>query len=283
MKIQDICSYAPKSDIKAGEAKENGEYAFFTSSADEDKKIDRYLYDGEGIIMGTGGNATLHYFCGRYSVSTDCLVLIPNKDFKSKYLYYFFLHNMRVLEAGFKGAGLKHTNKKYIGSIELKRIHSIAEQSKIIRNLSEIDDQITKGKRIIEILDELVKSRFVEMFGDVIRNDRGWSQYVFEDITESRLGKMLDAKKQTGEHAYPYLANFNVQWFKFSTDILNEMDFDEKDRNEFELREGDLLVCEGGEIGRCAIWHNEVQPCYFQKALHRVRCKREYLLPEYLA
>ena len=121
------------------------------------------------------------------------------------------------------------------------------------------------------------------MFGDVIRNDRGWPQHVFEDITESRLGKMLDAKKQTGKCAYPYLANFNVQWFEFNTDSLNKMDFDENDRKEFELHEGDLLVCEGGEIGRCAIWHNEVQPCYFQKALHRVRCKREYLLPEYLA
>ena len=44
-----------------------------------------------------------------------------------------------------------------------------------------------------------------------------------------------------------------------------------------------MLVCEGGEIGRCAVWHNEVQPCYFQKALHRVRCNKEIVLPDYLA
>ena len=61
------------------------------------------------------------------------------------------------------------------------------------------------------------------------------------------------------------------------------MDFDEKDRAEFELREGDLLVCEGGEIGRCAVWHNELQPCFFQKALHRVRCNHQIILPDYLA
>ena len=64
---------------------------------------------------------------------------------------------------------------------------------------------------------------------------------------------------------------------------LNKMDFDEKDRAEFELREGDLLVCEGGEIGRCAVWHNELQPCFFQKALHRVRCNHQIILPDYLA
>lgn len=87
-----------------------------------------------------------------------------------------------------------------------------------------------------------------------------------------------------GYFAYnPYLANFNVQWFRFNLENLNKMDFDEKDRAEFELREGDLLVCEGGEIGRCAVWHNELQPCFFQKALHRVRCNHQIILPDYLA
>ena len=80
-----------------------------------------------------------------------------------------------------------------------------------------------------------------------------------------------------------YLANFNVQWFRFELDNLNEMDFNEADQLEFQLKEGDLLVCEGGEIGRCAVWHNEVQPCYFQKALHRVRCNPDIVLPDYLA
>lgn len=94
---------------------------------------------------------------------------------------------------------------------------------------------------------------------------------------------MLDAKQQTGKSSYPYLANFNVQWFRFELDKLNVMDFNEEDRKEFELIDGDLLVCEGGEIGRCAVWHNEMQPCFFQKALHRVRCKKDIILPDYMA
>ena len=94
---------------------------------------------------------------------------------------------------------------------------------------------------------------------------------------------MLDTKKQTGLNNYPYLANANVQWFKFNLENLNEMDFDVNERTEFELCDGDLLVCEGGEIGRCAVWHNELQPCFFQKALHRVRCNREIIHPDYLS
>ena len=120
------------------------------------------------------------------------------------------------------------------------------------------------------------------MFGDVIRNSKSWEIRVLADIASSRLGKMLDTKQQTGECSYPYLANFNVQWFRFNTENLNQMDFNEEDRIEFELQNGDLLVCEGGEIGRCAVWHNEIQPCFFQKALHRVRCNRQIVHPDYL-
>lgn len=121
------------------------------------------------------------------------------------------------------------------------------------------------------------------MFGDVMHNSKSWKVYSFAEISSSRLGKMLDAKQQTGKCSYPYLANFNVQWFSFNLENLNNMDFNEAERIEFELRNGDLLVCEGGEIGRCAVWHNEIKPCFFQKALHRVRCNRQLVHPYYLA
>ena len=163
------------------------------------------------------------------------------------------------------------------------RLPSLEEQRKIAAVLDKVSGLIAKRRQQLDKLDEMVKARFVEMFGDVIQNTKLWPQYVFSDITTSRLGKMLDAKQQTGMCQYPYLANFNVQWFRFELDSLNKMDFDEAERIEFELRDGDLLVCEGGEIGRCAVWHNDIQPCYFQKALHRVRCKKEIVMPDYLA
>ena len=58
MRIEEFCTYAPKSRIKAGEAVEDGQYMFFTSGEDESKRYSDYLFIGEGIIMGTGGNAT---------------------------------------------------------------------------------------------------------------------------------------------------------------------------------------------------------------------------------
>ncbi|WP_243254747.1 restriction endonuclease subunit S [Anaeromassilibacillus sp. D41t1_190614_C2] len=209
--------------------------------------------------------------------------LTVNEDIcAQEYLWHVLSGKVDELNSKGTGSTFKAINKKTLSETEIP-LPPIDEQRKIAAILDKVSDLIAKRRQQLDTLDELVKARFVEMFGDVIQNTKLWPQYIFSDITTSRLGKMLDAKQQTGMCQYPYLANFNVQWFRFELDNLNEMDFNEADRIEFELRDGDLLVCEGGEIGRCAVWHNEIQPCYFQKALHRVRCKKEIVLPDYLA
>ena len=90
----------------------------------------------------------------------------------------------------------------------------IDTQRKISRIFDKIDALVTSRKEQRTKLDQIVMSRFIEMFGDVIRNSKAWQMRVFEDVAASRLGKMLDAKQQTGKYSYPYLANFNVQWFR---------------------------------------------------------------------
>ena len=198
---------------------------------------------------------------------------IKNTD--CKYLYYS-LQSIKIPNTGY------NRHFKWLKEAHIP-LPPLTEQRKIAAVLDKVSDLIAKRRQQLDKLDELVKSRFIEMFGDVIRNSKAWQMRVFEDVAASRLGKMLDAKQQTGKYSYPYLANFNVQWFRFNIENLNQMDFDEDDRAEFKLKDGDLLVCEGGEIGRCAVWHNEIQPCFFQKALHRVRCNRQIIHPDYLA
>lgn len=202
-------------------------------------------------------------------------------EFDLDYIYYLF--SEKNWSEGTNKAVMGITlNKATLSQIRIP-LPPLDIQREIASTLDKVTHTINICNQIIEKLDLLVKAGFVEMFGDVIKNDRHWRVFLLSDITTSRLGKMLDTKQQTGKEAYPYLANYNVQWFYLDLNKLNRMDFNEKDRLEFALQNGDLLVCEGGEIGRCAIWHNEVQSCYFQKALHRVRCNMEYIIPEYLA
>lgn len=211
MKIKDLCSYAPKSRIKAGEAVENAKYLFFTSSADENKRYTDFQFDKEAIIMGTGGNATLHYYNGKFSVSTDCLVLFPNSKIKCKYLYYFFKSHMSVLEAGFKGAGLKHTNKKYIEEINVSKVPDLSTQEKIVSHLDTITENIEKLNRELELFDSLTKARFVEMFCH-----KGYTVLEWNDVFNTRTGK-LDSNAATENGKYPF--------FTCSKDILYIDDF----------------------------------------------------------
>lgn len=207
MRIDEICTYAPKSGIKAGEETKDGQYMFFTSSEDESKRYTDYQYDGEGIIMGTGGNATLHYYHGKYAVSTDCIVLNPDDRVRCKYLYYFFLANMPILEAGFKGAGLKHTNKKYIGSITIPKIPSYDEQDRVIEILDNISGIIYARNLEIAKFDNLIKARFVEMFGEPQKNPFKFRMARLKDTCEVITGNTppRSVKKYYGDF---------IEWIK---------------------------------------------------------------------
>lgn len=97
-----------------------------------------------------------------------------------------------------------------------------------------------------------------------------WEKVKLGDVTDSCLGKMLDKEKNKGEYE-PYLANVDVRWGRFDLDNLSEMRFESSEQDRYGLEYGDLVICEGGEPGRCAIWKDEVPNMKFQKALHRVR------------
>lgn len=89
-------------------------------------------------------------------------------------------------------------------------------------------------------------------------------------ITDSCLGKMLDAEKNKGDYQ-PYLANINVRWGDFDLENLPMMRFESTENDRYGILKGDLIVCEGGEPGRCAIWDETIPNMKIQKALHRVR------------
>jgi type I restriction enzyme, S subunit len=166
MKIKEICEYGNKSKIMAGDGLKEGKYKFFTSSSEVNKYVNDQQFDRPGIIMGTGGSATIHYCDEPFSVSTDCLVMFPSKILVPKFLYYFFKGNFHVLQAGFKGAGLKHTSKKYINEISIEHIPDITEQLSIVRILDQLSTINEKKTQQLLEYDQLIKSRFVEMFGD---------------------------------------------------------------------------------------------------------------------
>lgn len=97
-----------------------------------------------------------------------------------------------------------------------------------------------------------------------------WETRPLGSVADLSLGKMLDQKKNKGIPR-PYLANINVRWGSFDLSDLREMRFEDKELDRYGLRDGDIVMCEGGEPGRCAIWRGQLPGMMFQKALHRIR------------
>jgi type I restriction enzyme S subunit len=107
-----------------------------------------------------------------------------------------------------------------------------------------------------------------------------WQTQKLEAVADFCLGKMLDQKKNRGE-PLPYLANVNVRWGEFDLAELREMRFEQHELDRYGLKYGDIVMCEGGEPGRCAIWKEQCSSMMIQKALHRIR-PHDCLRPEFL-
>lgn len=97
-----------------------------------------------------------------------------------------------------------------------------------------------------------------------------WQTRPLSEIADFVLGKMLDQAKNRGE-PLPYLANVNVRWGDFELSDLREMRFEPHEVERYGLKPGDIVMCEGGEPGRCALWKGQREGMMIQKALHRIR------------
>lgn len=287
MFIEDCCEILDSMRVPiTASDREEGEYPYYGANGIQDYIAD-YIFDDELVLLAEdGGNFGSNEKPIAYRVSGKCWVnnhahvLKPKNGLNVDYLCYALM--FYKVDGMVNGATRQKLTQAAMRKMKIP-FRKKEEQLQIVDKLNWILKIKKQRQQEMDLLDDFIKARFVEMFGDVIHNNRKWKCKQFSDITTSRLGKMLDTKHQTGTCKYPYLANFNVQWFRFELDNLNEMDFNEKDREEFCLEDGDLLVCEGGEIGRCAVWHNQVKNCFFQKALHRVRCNQDIILPDYLS
>ena len=137
-----------------------------------------------------------------------------------------------------------------------------AEKQRLIK-----EGKIKKEKPLPEIAEDEVPFEIPE----------SWKWVRLPAISASCLGKMLDKQKNTGI-SMPYLRNVNVRWGSFDLSDLLEMKFEDVNDERFLIRKNDLVMCEGGEPGRCAIWTAE-QPIHFQKACHRLRFSQELHVP----
>lgn len=215
--------------------------------------------------------------------STEFHVIRPGPKLDGKYLFHLIWSDKFrfIAEKNMTGtAGQKRVPTSFIQRYKFA-LPPLDEQRRIAAILDKADEINQTTEKSDELKVEMIRSTYLEMFGDPALNPNNWQKEKLGDISNSILGKMLSPDARNMQPQYSYLANRNVRWRTFSLEDLESMHFNDKELQKYSLETGDVLICEGGEVGRCAVWRDEISNCYFQKALHRLRCNRDYLEPEF--
>jgi type I restriction enzyme, S subunit len=101
-----------------------------------------------------------------------------------------------------------------------------------------------------------------------------WKIVRFDAVFEVQQGKQVSKNTRAGQNQRPFLRTRNVLWGKLDLSELDAMNFTSVEEERLKLIRDDLLICEGGDIGRTAIWSGEVEHCFYQNHLHRARLRR---------
>ena len=165
-----------------------------------------------------------------------------------------------VLQAAMQG---KLTKQLKTDSSVDELLKKIAEEKAKLIAEGKIRKDTTKagasGRALAEITED-------EIPFDIPEN---WRYIKLGELCQTQLGKTLDKGKNKGKFV-PYLCSINVGWGKFNLENIKELRLEEDEKEQYRICKGDLLICEGGDVGRSAIWEHD-REMYYQNALHRVR------------
>ena len=148
------------------------------------------------------------------------------------------------------------------------------EQRRIVAEIEKQFSRLEEGVGALRRVQSNLKRYRAAVLKAICEGD--WPRKPLGEIAEVKLGKMLDKSKHIAGRKLPYLRNVNVRWGKIDTDDVNEMFFKENELGRYGLKAGDVLVCEGGEPGRAAVWSGDLPEMKYQKAIHRVRFNISY-------
>ena len=285
VKFGNLFSYENKSAIKAGEGLIEGKYPFFTSSNIQTKYLNDFSFVQTSLIFGTGGNASIHYCNNPFSVSTDCLVAVVKdiNECEPKYVFYYLVGNIFLLEEGFKGAGLKHISKLFIQEIEIP-LPPLPIQKRIAEILDAADALKRKDQELLKKYDELAQAVFIDMFGDPVKNEKGWEF--------KKLGDCID-KIQIGPfgtqlHESDYISNgiplinpMHINDLKINPNYKYSISKEKYiSLRQYHLNLDDVVLARRGEMGRCALVKEKGFICGTGSLF--ITVNRKYLEPLFL-
>ena len=285
-KFKDIFLFAPKSKIKAGEGLDKGRFPFYTSSAIQNKWIDKEQHFDEALIFGTGGSASIHYESQPFSTSTDCFVTITTRrDINTKYVYYFLSSNIHLLERGFKGAGLKHLSKAFLQEIEIP-LPDLETQNKIVAILDKAKAILDKRENVISLQNELKWSLFYKMFQDWKFFDEKTVEEVASDeqysLSSGPFGSNLTSKDYVDNPGVLILRGKNITSGKLDlTDIKYVSEEKAIELKRSEIKPNDIVIVAVGSSGKALRIPPSLDRAIISQNFNKVSCNQEIINPTF--
>ena len=277
--------------VKAGNLQELLEGKAITSiqkvSDEVAKKHKLKLYPKGTILFAKSGMSCMKGYVyvlpqSAYVVSHLACVT-PNED-ASEYLRYFFNYhkpNQLVKDAAYPSISLSD-----IGNLVVD-MKSESERNAIVSVLQHAESVITLRQKELQKLDDLVKARFVEMFGDMYLNTMEWRELQLETMADIVSG-ITKGRKIAGKQLtkVPYMAVSNVKDGYIDWTTVKTIEATDQEINQYRLLPDDVLMTEGGDpdkLGRGAIIRTPLENCIHQNHIFRVRLDESHILPDYFA
>ena len=212
--------------------------------------------------------------------------LICSEKIDNRYLYWFLKGNTEFLQSLGRGATFKEISKTIVANIEIN-IPDKSVQTQIVDNLEKTSQIIRLRKQELSKLEELVRARFVELFGDMLLNTMLWNEQPLEVMADIVSGITKGRKlKEQYTTEVPYMAVSNVKDGYIDWTTIKTIEATEQEINQYRLLPDDVLMTEGGDpdkLGRGAIIKEPLENCIHQNHIFRVRLNETVILPEFFA
>lgn len=290
MKLERLVDIA---EIKTGKydanhSTDDGQYIFYTCAFGQFKSP-TYSFEGDAIILpGNGANVGEVFFNDgeKFEVYQRTYV-IQNIKAYSKYVYYFFKHSWkRSLTNSQYGSATNYIRMNNLTNFQIP-IPSINDQIHIANILTKAENLIAQRKESIRLLDEYLKSTFLEMFGDPVRNDKGWKRISLSDFGTFKNGLNF-TKNETGLNIRCLgVGDFkNLSKIK-DISVLPFLSLSTVPSNDYLLRDEDIVfVRSNGNkelVGRCIVVYPKNELVTFSGFCIRFRIKDNKISPIYLS
>lgn len=259
------------------------------------KKVNKnqYLCRGDVLICTSSGSKELVGKAAFFSENTIatfgafCKVIrpsIPCKEFIGHFFNSPFYR--REISSLSSGANINNIRNEHIDNLEMN-LPTENIQEAITRRLNFVNSLIESRQKQLSKLDQLVKSRFIEMFGDVYLNTMSWDEKDLESIADIVSGITKGRKvKNKKLKEVPYMAVSNVKDGYIDWSTVKKIDVTDEEISRYRLLKDDVLITEGGDpdkVGRGAIIKNPLENCIHQNHIFRVRLNKLIVLPVFFA